>query len=163
LDIEAVREPAPDILVGVKVRGNLQQPVVTTFSEPGMTQSEQLSWLVLGRPLQDNTSNSEQSALNNAALMLGLTGGETLGKELGNRIGVDEVEVTSDAGDTTSASLLVGKYLSPKLFVSYGVGLFEPVSTLQLRYTLSSKWKLLGEASDLRSSADIFYVIESGD
>jgi len=163
LDIEAVREPAPDILVGVKVRGNLQQPVVTTFSEPAMTQSEQLSWLVLGRPLQGNTSDSEQSALNNAALMLGLTGGETLGKELGRTIGVDEVEVTSEAGDATSASLLVGKYLSPKLFVSYGVGLFEPISTLRLRYTLSSKWKLVGEASDLRSSADLFYVIESGD
>jgi len=163
LDIEAVRQPAADILVGVKVRGNLQQPVVTTFSEPSMSQSEQLSWLVLGRPLQENTSSSEQSALNNAALMLGLTGGESLGKQLGETVGVDEVEVTSEAGDSTSASLLVGKYLTPKLLVSYGVGLFEPISTLRLRYTLSSKWKLVGEASDLRSSADLFYVIESGD
>jgi translocation and assembly module TamB len=163
LDIEAVRQPVPDILAGVKVRGNLQQPVVTTFSEPPMSQSEQLSWLVLGRSMQDNTSDSEQSALNNAALMLGLTGGESLGKQLGEKIGVDEVEVTSDAGDTTSASLLVGKYLTPKLLVSYGVGLFEPVSTLRLRYTLSSKWKLIGEASELRSGADLFYVIETGD
>jgi translocation and assembly module TamB len=163
LDIEAVRQPAPDILVGVKVRGNLQKPVVRTFSEPDMPQSEQLSWLVLGRSMQGNTSDSEQSALNNAALMLGLSGGETLGKELGQTIGVDEIEVSSEAGDTTSASLLVGKYLTPKLLVSYGVGLFEPVSTLRLRYTLSSKWKLVGEASDLRSSADLFYVIETGD
>jgi len=163
LDIEAVRRPASDILVGVKVRGNLQKPVVTTFSEPDMPQSEQLSWLVLGRSMQGNTSDSEQSALNNAALMLGLTGGETLGKELGGKIGVDEIEVSSEAGDTDSASLLVGKYLTPKLLVSYGVGLFEPVSTLRLRYTLSSKWKLVGEASDLRSGADLFYVIESGD
>ncbi len=163
LDIEAVRRPASDILAGVKVRGNLQKPVVTTFSEPDMPQSEQLSWLVLGRPLQGNTSDSEKSALNNAALMLGLTGGETLGKELGRKVGVDEVEVSTQAGDTTSASLLVGKYLTPKLLVSYGVGLFEPVSTLRLRYTLSSKWKLVGEASELRSGADLFYVIESGD
>jgi len=163
LDIEAVRRPAPDILAGVKVRGNLQKPVMTTFSEPDMPQSEQLSWLVLGRSMQGNTSDSEQSALNNAALMLGLSGGESLGKELGEKIGVDEIEVSSDAGDTTSASLLVGKYLTPKLLVSYGIGLFEPVSTLRLRYTLSSKWKLVGQASDLSSSADLFYVIESGD
>jgi translocation and assembly module TamB len=163
LDIEAVRRPAPDILAGVKVRGNLQKPVMTTFSEPDMPQSEQLSWLVLGRSMQGNTSDSEQSALNNAALMLALGGGETLGKELGEKIGVDEIEVSSEAGDTTSASLLVGKYLTPKLLVSYGVGLFEPISTLRLRYTLSSKWKLVGQASDLSSSADLFYVIESGD
>lgn len=162
LDIEAVRQPAPDILAGVKVRGNLQKPVVSLFSEPPMSQTEQLSWLVLGRPLEGNTSDSEQSALNNAALMLGLSGGEALGKELGEKIGVDEIGVSSDAGDATSASLLIGKYLTPKLFVSYGVGLFEPVSTLRIRYSLTSHWNLVGEASALRSGTDLFYVIERG-
>jgi translocation and assembly module TamB len=162
LDIEAVRQPAPDILAGVKVRGSLQKPVVSLFSEPPMSQTEQLSWLVLGRPLEGNTSDSEQSALNNAALMLGLGGGEALGEELGKKIGVDEVSVSSEGGDATSASLLVGKYLTPKLFVSYGVGLFEPVSTLRLRYTLSSHWYLVGEASAVRSGSDLFYVIERG-
>ena len=162
LDIEAVRQPAPDILAGVKVRGYLQKPVVSLFSEPTMSQTEQLSWLVLGRPLEGDTSDSEQSALNNAALMLGMSGGEALGKELGEKIGVDEIGVSSNGGDTTSASLLVGKYLTPKLFVSYGVGLFEPVSTLRLRYTLTSHWKLVGEASSLRSGADLFYIIERG-
>jgi translocation and assembly module TamB len=162
LDIEAVRRPAPDILAGVKVRGNLEKPIVTTFSEPDMPQSERLSWLVLGRSMQGNTNDSEQSALNNAALMMALSGGESVGREVGEKIGVDEIEVSSEAGDTTSASLLVGKYLTPELLVSYGIGLFEPVSTLRLRYALSSKWKLVGEASDLRSSADLFYVIESG-
>ena len=127
-----------------------------------MSQTEQLSWLVLGRPLESNTSDSEQSALNNAALMLGMSGGETLGNELGEIIGADEIGVSSNGSDATSASLLVGKYLTPKLFVSYGVGLFEPVSTLSLRYTLTSHWKLVGEASSLRSGADLFYVIEAG-
>ena len=162
LDIEAVRRPVPDILVGVKVRGNLQKPLLSLFSEPPMPQTEQLSWLVLGRQLEGNTSDSEESALNNAALMLGLSGGETLGKELGEKIGIDEVSVSSEGGDATSASLLIGKYLTPELFVSYGVGLFEPVSTLRLRYTLSSHWYLVGEASALRSGSDLFYVIERG-
>jgi translocation and assembly module TamB len=162
LDIEAVRQPAPDILAGVKVRGNLQKPVVTLFSEPSMSQTEQLSWLVLGRPLEGSASDSEQSALNNAALMLGMSGGEALGEVLGEKIGVDEIGVSSESGDATSASLLVGKYLTPKLFVSYGIGLFEPVSTLRLRHSLTSHWNLVGEASSLRSSADLFYVIERG-
>jgi len=152
----------PDILVGVKVRGNLQKPLLSLFSEPSMPQTEQLSWLVLGRQLEGNTSDSEESALNNAALMLGLSGGETLGKELGEKIGIDEVSVSSEGGDATSASLLIGKYLTPELFVSYGVGLFEPVSTLRLRYTLTSHWYLVGEASALRSGSDLFYVIERG-
>ena len=102
--------------------------------------------------------------MNEAAMMLGLTGGEVLGKQLGEKIGVDEVSVTSEPGGaTTQASLLVGKYLTPELFVSYGLGIFEPVSTLRMLYTLSSHWRLVGEASALRSATDIFYVIERGE
>jgi len=162
IDLEAIRRPTSDILTGVKVYGSLQQPELSLFSEPPMTQSAQLSWLVLGRPLEGNTSDSEKSALNRAALLLGMSGGATLGKELGKKIGVDKVSVESEAGDTTTASLLVGKYLTPKLLVSYGIGLFEPVSALHLRYTLSSHWKLVGKTSTLGSSTDLFYEIESG-
>jgi translocation and assembly module TamB len=164
LDVEAVRRPAADVLVGVRVRGSLHEPRFTVFSEPGMSQSRQLSWLVLGRDLESNASDEERSAINEAALMLGMSGGETLGKRLGEKVGVDEVSIASEPGATTTqAALLVGKYLTPELFVSYGIGLFEPVSTLRLRYTLTSRWKLIGEASAERSSADIFYVIERGE
>lgn len=163
LDIDAARRPAPDILVGVKVRGNLNAPALSVFSEPGMPQSQQLSWLILGRDLESNTSAEEKSTMNEVAMMLGVTGGETLGKQLGEQVGLDEVSISSEpSGTTTQASLLVGKYLTPELFVSYGIGIFEPVSTLRLLYTVSSHWKLVGEASELGSAADIFYVIERG-
>jgi translocation and assembly module TamB len=163
LDIEAVRRPAPDTLVGIRARGSLRKPDFSLFSEPTMSQSDQLSWLVLGRPLESNTSAQERNSLNQAAVMLGLAGGLALTEEYGEKLGIDEISVESDPdSETNQASLLVGKYLSPKLFVSYGVGIFEPVSTLRLLYTLSSKWKLVGESSALRSSADLFYVIELG-
>jgi translocation and assembly module TamB len=161
LDIEAVRKPAPDLVVGVRARGQLRAPTFTVFSEPVMPQSEQLSWLVLGRPLEGGTSDSERSAMQAAALMLGLSGGDMIGKRVGEELGLDEVTVGTDPGEgVTQASLLVGKYLSPKLFVSYGIGLFEPVATLRLRYALSSRWKLVGQAAAAGSSADLFYEIE---
>jgi translocation and assembly module TamB len=40
----------------------------------------------------------------------------------------------------------VGTYLSPGLFVSYGVGLFEPGTVITLRYEISERWSL--EATD---------------
>ena len=164
LDIEAVRRPSPGILVGVKARGNMRNPEFSLFSEPGMSQSDQLSWLVLGRPLESDASSSQdRNSMNQAAIMLGLGGGLALTEEFGEKVGIDEISIESDPDDETNqASLLVGKYLSPKLFVSYGVGIFEPVSTLRLRYALGSKWKLVGESSALRSGADLFYVIEVG-
>ncbi|MBT8117842.1 MAG: translocation/assembly module TamB domain-containing protein, partial [Gammaproteobacteria bacterium] len=161
LDIEAVRRPAPDVLVGIKARGSIQAPRFTVFSEPSMSESARLSWLVLGRPLERGASDSERSSMQAAALMLGLGGGESIGKAVGEQLGFDEVSIGTQAGeDETQASLLVGKYLTPELFVSYGIGLFEPVSTLRLRYALSSRWKLVGEASVLGSSADLLYEIE---
>jgi translocation and assembly module TamB len=163
LDIEAVRRPAPDILVGVRARGNLRKPDFSLFSEPTMSQSDQLSWLVLGRPLESKSSAQERNSLNQAALVLGLGGGLALTEEYGEKLGIDEISIESDPdSETNQASLLVGKYLSPKLFVSYGVGIFEPVSTLRLIYTLGSQWRLVGESSALRSGADLFYVIEVG-
>ena len=163
LDIEAIRRPSPGVLVGVRARGSLRKPEFSLFSEPGMSQSDQLSWLVLGRPLESDASSEERNSMNQAAIMLGLGGGLALTEEYGEKLGIDEISIESDPdNETNQASLLVGKYLSPKLFVSYGVGIFEPVSTLRFRYALSSKWKLVGESSALRSSSDLFYVIEFG-
>lgn len=161
LDLEAVRTPAKDIKVGVRARGSLRAPTFTVFSEPSMPQSEQLSWLVLGRSMQGGASTSERSALQSAALLLGLNQGDSIGKQVGETLGLDEVSVgTTEGGDINQASLLVGKYLTPELFVSYGIGLFEQVATLQIRYALSSRWKLVGETAGQTSSADLFYEIE---
>jgi translocation and assembly module TamB len=150
-------------MVGIRARGSMRKPDFSLFSEPTMSQSNQLSWLVLGRPLESNTSSQDRNSMNQAAIMLGLGGGLALTEEYGEKLDIDEISIESDPDDTTNqASLLVGKYPSPKLFVSYGVGIFEPVSTLRLLYTLGCKWKLVGESSALRSSADLVYVIELG-
>ncbi|MDN5850165.1 MAG: translocation/assembly module TamB domain-containing protein, partial [Nitrococcus sp.] len=165
VDIRAVRHPAEDITVGVQVRGSLKRPEFTIFSEPSMGQTEQLSWLVLGRPLE-GASNSEASMLTQAALALGLKGGDFLAKKLGKGLGIDTIGIESGSGeagaasDANEAALVVGKYLSPDLYVSYGIGLFNQVSTVTLQYTLSSHWKLATEASTLGSGGDVVYTIE---
>ncbi|MDN5871445.1 MAG: translocation/assembly module TamB domain-containing protein, partial [Nitrococcus sp.] len=165
VNIRAVRHPAEDITVGVQVRGSLKEPEFTIFSEPAMGQTEQLSWLVLGRPLEGNSS-SENSMLTQAALALGLKGGDFLAKKLGKNLGIDTIGIQSGSGeagaasDPNQAALVVGKYLSPDLYVSYGIGLFNQVSTVTLQYTLSSHWKLSTESSTLGSGGDIIYTIE---
>ena len=163
VDVEAVRRPATNVLVGVKVRGSLKEPEFSLFSDPAMSQSEQLSYLVLGRPLEKGATTEEKSALNQAAVGLGLAGGALLGEGFGEKLGLDELTVESGPGESTEqASLMVGKYLSPKLYVSYGLGIFEPISTFRVRYILTSSWSVVGETSATQSGADLFYVIERG-
>ena len=165
LDVRAVRRPVEGILVGVQVRGNLRQPDFTLFSDPAMTQGNQLSYLVLGRPL-GGASGGEGSALSRAALALGLRGGNTVAGKIGGKLGLDQFGVeTGEAGSGTSteqASFVVGKYLSPKLYVSYGLGLFDPVSTVRLRYAIISHWELVTESSSAASGGDLIYTIETG-
>lgn len=160
LDVRAVRRPSPDVLVGVQVRGNLRTPDFTLYSEPGMGQSEQLSWLLLGRPL-DGASSSETSLVSRAALALGLKGGNTLVKSVGDRLGLDEIGIDSAPGTTgEQAAFMVGKWLTPRLYVNYGVGLFEPVSTLRLRYTLTPLWRIQTESTGAHSGGDLLFSIE---
>lgn len=160
LDVRATRKPEEGIVVGVQVRGPLRQPRFNTFSDPSMTQSEQLSWLVLGVPL-DSASQGESLALTRAALALGLGRGENIGQKVGDKVGLDSVgfesQRRSDGAD--QAALVVGKYLTPKLFVSYGVGLFEPASTLRLRYRINDAFSVETE-SGTESGGDILYTRE---
>ena len=128
-----------------------------------MSQSEQLSYLVLGRPLEGGTSSEEGNAMNRAALALGLAGGEFVAGQFGEKLGVDSIGIESGPNEATEeASLVVGKYLSPKLYVGYGVGLFDPVSTIRMSYTISSNWKLVTESSSETSGADLYYTIDRG-
>lgn len=161
LDIRAVRRPREDILVGVHVTGTLEHPKLTIFSQPSsMTQAEQLSWLILGRPLSD-TSNSESSMIARASLALGVAGGNKVGEYLSNELGVDHIGLESNnSGTGRQVSLVLGKYLTPKLYVSYGIGLFKPVNTLRLRYTLSKLWHLETQTSGMATGGDLIFSIE---
>jgi len=58
-------------------------------------------------------------------------------------------------------SLGFGRFLTPSLYVSYGIGLFDPVSTLRLRYVLSNHFTLLAEAGKAQS-ADALLKLEPG-
>ena len=162
LDVKASRYPTEDIEVGVRVRGPLNRPEFELYSDPTMAQQEQLSYLVLGRSLdrRSGASGTEQAALANAALALGLRGGSFLADTLQDKVGLDEISIGAQAGASNDqASLVLGKYLSPKLYISYGVALFKPGQSFRLRYSLSDKWTLKTETGS-QTGGDLIYTIE---
>jgi translocation and assembly module TamB len=159
VELRAVRKPRDDIEVGVRVRGTLDKPELTLDSTPTMTREQQLSWLVLGRPL-DSTSSSDRSAVSNAAMSLGLTGGDYLAGKIGKTVGLDSISVGSTPGeDTNAAQLTLGKYLTPRLFVSYGLGLFQPGNSFKLLYDIGHGFKLQTETGVV-SGGDLLYTVE---
>ncbi len=156
LSIRAIHRVDSDTHVGVSLRGALAQPEINLFSTPPMTQTEQLSYLVLGRPLTTATGD-ETRQLDYASLALGLTSGP-LTNTLRRKLDLEDLTFR-DLDNPEQASLVLGKYLSTDLYVSYGVGLFDAVNTLRLQYRLSRRWTL--EAiSGLENSADFIYSLE---
>ncbi|HSN87815.1 MAG TPA: translocation/assembly module TamB domain-containing protein, partial [Thermoanaerobaculia bacterium] len=144
LDVRAFRRASDGTVAGINAKGTLESPEVTLWSDPPMGQSEALAYLLLGRPL-DQASPQEGDRLANAATSLGLRGGNLLAKKLAARFGLEEARIESD-GSLDQASLVVGKYLSPRLYVTYGIGLFEPVNTFRIRYLLDDQWTLQAES-----------------
>lgn len=157
LDVRAVRRPR-DVVVGVDLRGPLREPEMRLFSEPPMPNSEVLSWLLFGSPLTQTTGD-EQQMLSRTASTAGLAGGEFLLRQVGRRIGLDEVAI-EQADDPDAATVVVGRYLSPRLFVAYGLGIFEPTSLVRLRFQIDSRWSVEAEAGERANSTDLRYSIE---
>ena len=62
-----------------------------------------------------------------------LQGSAMLFQQFGSKVGLDDVSVESDINNDTS--LVLGRYLSPRLYVSYGVSLVESINTIKARYT----------------------------
>lgn len=157
LDVEAIREVDGKV-VGVRVQGRANAPEATLFSDESMSQEEIVSYLVLGRPL-DASGRPESGAGNltaaAAAIKLGATGGAGLTNKVGESLGITDLSVDAEgSGDDTQFT--VSGYLSPKLYLRYGVGIFTPVNTVTLRYKINAKL-YLEAVSSLESAIDLFY------
>jgi translocation and assembly module TamB len=151
VDLRATRD-LPGYEVGVIARGPLRRPQLTLFSEPSLPQYQIASMLIVGRTSIQGDGEGE---FDSSDVTEG--GGAFLAGQLGKYVGLDEVGVTQDAD--TGTELVIGKYLTPRLFVSYGISLVEEINTLKLRYTLDDRWTLSAE-SGIESAADVEYRIE---
>lgn len=152
LDVEAVRQ-VDSVTAGLRISGNAEQPTTEVFSEPAMSQQQALSYLVLGRPA--SSGSGDNNMLAEAALGLGLMGSSSVTTEMAQRLGISDFQLdTGGSGATTS--VVASGNLSERLSLRYGVGVFEPASTIALRYELTKR-VYVEAASGVASSLDIFY------
>jgi translocation and assembly module TamB len=165
LNIRAVRSLTPNATidegqqVGLMISGTAQRPVLTVFSNPVMEQSDALSYLVTGKPLSQ-VKGGEGSMVNAAAQALGSATGNLLAKSIGGKLGIDDIGVSSSDALGGNSAFTVGKYLSPRLYLSYGVGLFEPGQVITLRYRLSKRWSFEAQNATDFNRASVNYRIE---
>jgi translocation and assembly module TamB len=140
------------------VSGTAQKPLLEVTSDPPLPQTQALSYLVAGKPLNE-VGSGEGDMVQSAARSLGGAAGNLLAKGLGKRLGIDEIGI-EDTPEAGGSAFTVGQYLSPRLYLSYGVGLFEPGQVVTLRYRISSKVSLEAVQGTLSQKAGINYRVE---
>lgn len=155
LDLRVDRE-VDDVTVGAVISGTLRTPDLALTSSPSMPDNHILSYLVLGRA-PGSASSGEQQMLMRMALAL--AGGKKVAGRIQETLHVDELGFGSgeSAEDT---SFYIGKYLTPDLYIKYGVGLGDTVNTFLVRYRLAARWLLESTTSSEASGGDLIYSFE---
>jgi translocation and assembly module TamB len=154
LRITAVRriEDEP-VTVGVQVRGDAKAPEVKVFSRPAMPDSRALHYLLTGRA--PATGTDSELAASTALLQLGIAGaGKITGKVFG-KLGIEDFRVDSRKLEGGTEVQLSG-YLTPDIYLRYGVSTFEKVNTLRVRYRLSPRF-FVEAVSGVESAVDFLY------
>lgn len=158
VNLEAIRNPEAtedDVTAGLRVTGLADEPKVEVFADPAMSQQEALSYLLRGQGLN---SDGDSNALTSALVGLGVAqSGQVVGK-IGETFGVSNLALdTAGVGD--SQQVQVSGYVLPGLQVKYGVGIFDSLATLTLRYRLMPKL-YLEAVSGVDQALDLLYQFE---
>jgi len=145
VSIEAVKIIDGNI-VGVRVKGSTESPNITVFNNAGLTQQQAMNALVTGRI--DNgsaTQISEQGfksqVTNNlaaAGLNFGLSGTRNITNQIGQAFGLQSLTVDA-SGNSEDTNVNVTGYVSPDLYIRYGVGVFNAQNSLSIRYQLTRR------------------------
>ena len=154
LDIEAIRR-VDSVIAGIRLSGPISAPQTEVFAEPDMPQSDALSYLILGKP-PGAQSQGDEGQMRNAAISLGLNQAAGITRGLGEELGIQELTLEAE-GSGDEAAVVASGYLTEDLSLRYGVGIFEPITTVALRYDLG-RYFYLEAASGLAASLDIFYT-----
>ena len=141
---------------GFRVGGTVQNLDVTTYSVPPKSDSDIMAYILFGRPMSQTTGDQGNQATNAATIL----GANMLAMSLAPTLGLDEARVETGT-QQNKAQFVVGKYLNPRLYVGYGIGIYEPISTLRVRYLLSARWTIEAITGD-QQSADILWRFERG-
>src|SRR3546814_620979 len=122
------------------------------WTDPATNSSDALSYLALGRPTS-NLSSDESDQLNAATAALN-AGGSLLAGQIGSKIGLDDAGVTESRALGGSV-LGVGKQISPRLYVGFGVSLLGTGQVLTLKYLLDRGFDIEIESSSVENRGSI--------
>jgi translocation and assembly module TamB len=161
INIEAVNSIG-DVKIIIRLTGTFEQLNVVLDSDPAMDQSAIISYLVFGRAPDDLSEKESFQAQDAALSFTGQIAADQLRDIVGDALGIDYLNINAGSGGIHQGSLTMGKYVLPKVFVTFRQG-FDQTTTLQLSvtYTINKHFDLETQVDDEQTSAvDLIWKYE---
>ncbi|MHB8791162.1 MAG: translocation/assembly module TamB domain-containing protein [Desulfobulbaceae bacterium] len=147
-----------EITTGIQVTGFLAEPEISFYSTPPMAEDEIISRLLMNTALLG-------SAEGDGGFLGGVTSGTGLDpltstvRGVKERLRLDDVKIAT--GKTREdLSLVIGTWLSPDLYVSYGKNLLKESGSFNTRYLLGYGFSVQTETGATQSGIDLKFEID---
>ncbi|MFB2578852.1 MULTISPECIES: translocation/assembly module TamB domain-containing protein [unclassified Acinetobacter] len=160
LDIDA-NKGVQNSTIGIRVTGNASRPNIVIYNDAGLSEQQALNALLTGSISNDRNTNTEsfKSDVNNtiaaAGISMGLGSTRALTNQIGRTFGLSGLALDAQ-GTGNDTQISVTGYITPDLYLRYGVGIFTPVTKLTLRYQVNRRL-YLEASSSIERAVDIFY------
>ena len=155
LDILAVR-PNLDVQVGVAVSGSALNPRVKLYSDQDMSDTDKLSWLMLGRA-SDGLGRADTALLQRAAMALLAGEGESPTDTFLSAIGLSDFGVRQTGeGTEQTTTVSLGKQLSRRWYVGYERSINATAGTWQLIYRIAQRFTVRAQSGE-DSAVDLIW------
>lgn len=130
--------------VTITLGGTLEKPELSLSSNPDLPEGDIMAMILFGKPLEDLNEGQGSMLRDRTADVLITMGAAKLQQSLAGQGGIDIVSVRSARGESDQGTaLVVGKYITPDLLVSYEQALKErSTSYIVLEYMLTRYMKL---------------------
>lgn len=146
------------VTTGVEVVGFLRNPEISFYSDPYMEQHEILSRLLTSASI-GGSSRDDTGTIGQVAEKMGLGELATVMKNSKELLNIDDIKVETE-DSFSNISLIIGSWLTPRFYVSYGRNLLKESGSFNTRYTIGKGFYLKTETGSNQSGGDIKYEFE---
>ncbi|UAJ65850.1 translocation/assembly module TamB domain-containing protein [Candidatus Schneideria nysicola] len=154
--IEAIRHPDStihNITAGVRITGLLDQLKINFFSNTAQSKEEAISYFIRGQGL--NSSFLYDGTFTSLLIGMGIAQSEKILEKFGIIFGMNNL-ILQTQGVGKNSQLVLSGYLPLGLHIKYGIGIFDSLESLSIRYCLMPNFFL---ESNINRTIHLLYHI----
>jgi translocation and assembly module TamB len=156
LDIVAAHRIG-DVTIYLNIGGSMEQTRLTLSSDPPMSETDIASYLLFGKASDRLTQGESGSLAEKGAAFLGAQAVSELKAQFGESVPVDILTIEAGGG-MEADSLVMGKQVTPELFVIYKRGMGPGgKNEVELEYQLWRRFTIESRISEENAGVDIFW------